>query len=140
MKKLLAFVLVTVFAVPAVASTHKEDFDVSCPVLWQAVRDVVRNSGKYGIISINSEEMTASYNIGGNLTGKRINTVILDPKGTGCQMQVQSAYSGLVNNDAGDFKKRVDASLAKMQAAQPAPAPAAAPPASSTPATPPQSK
>ncbi|MGA3197496.1 MAG: hypothetical protein ABSD39_21070 [Terriglobales bacterium] len=36
-------------------------------------------------------------------------------------MQVQTAYSGLVNNDEGDFKKRVDASLAKLPPpAQPA--------------------
>jgi hypothetical protein len=35
-------------------------------------------------------------------------------------MQVQSAYSGIGNNDEGDFKKRVDASLAKLQATPPA--------------------
>ena len=44
-------------------------------------------------------------------------------------MQIQTAYSGLVNNDAADFKKRVDESLAKLQGSQPAAAtPAAAPP------------
>jgi hypothetical protein len=30
-------------------------------------------------------------------------------------MQVQTAYSGLGNNDAGDLKKRVEASLAKLR-------------------------
>ena len=29
-------------------------------------------------------------------------------------MQVQTAFSGLANNDAGDFKKRVDESLQKL--------------------------
>jgi hypothetical protein len=39
-------------------------------------------------------------------------------------MQIQTAYSGLGNNDAGDFKKRVDESLAKQK---PAASPEAAP-------------
>jgi hypothetical protein len=38
-------------------------------------------------------------------------------------MQVQTAYSGFVHNDEGDFKKRVDESLAKQQPSQPAPPP-----------------
>jgi hypothetical protein len=125
MKRTIAAILMAFCALPAVAKTHKDDYTVPCTTLWKAVHDVVRNSGKYGIISINAEEMTASYNIGGNLTGKRINTVVLNPQGSGCEMQVQTAYSGLVNNDAADFKKRVDESLAKIQAAPPAPAPAA---------------
>ncbi len=113
-------------ALPAVAKTHKDDYTIPCSTLWKAVRDTVRNSGKYGIISINDEEMTASYNIGGNLTGKRVNTVLLNPQGSGCEMQIQTAFSGLVNSDAADFKKRVDDSLAKLPAA-PAEAPASQP-------------
>jgi hypothetical protein len=61
--------------------------------------------------------MTASFNIGGTLTQKRTNSVVLNTKPEGCEMQVQTAFSGLTNNDEGDFKKRVDASLAKLQAA-----------------------
>jgi hypothetical protein len=37
-----------------------------------------------------------------------------------CEMQVQTAFSGIGNNDAGDFKKRVDTSLSKLQASTPA--------------------
>ena len=128
MKKLLVAILVAAFALPAVAKTHKDDYTIPCTTLWKAVHDVVRNSGKYGIISINAEEMTASYNIGGNLTGKRINTVVLNPQGSGCEMQIQTAYSGLGNNDAGDFKKRVDESLTKLQGAAPTDNPPAAQP------------
>jgi hypothetical protein len=73
--------------------------------------------------------MTASYNIGGNLTGKRINTVLLNAQGDSCEMQIQTAFSGLGNNDAGDFKKRVDESLAKLKGTPPAPTAAAKPPA-----------
>jgi hypothetical protein len=123
-KRIVTGTLILAFALPALAKTHKDEYNIPCPTLWQAVKDVVRNSGKYGIISITNDEMTASYNIGGNLTGKRINTVLLNPQGSGCEMQIQTAYSGLVNNDAGDFKKRVDESLAKAQSAPPAAAPA----------------
>lgn len=114
-------------AAPAFAKTHKDAYTISCNTLWQGIRDTLRNSGKYGIISINSEEMTASYNIGGSLTGKRINTVLLNPVGTGCEMQIQTAFSGLVNNDAADFKKRVDESLVKLRKAQSDPEGKAAP-------------
>ncbi|HEY1985924.1 MAG TPA: hypothetical protein VGG85_10960 [Terracidiphilus sp.] len=131
MKRFAVAALILTFALPALAKTHTENYNMPCTTLWQAVRDTVRNSGKYGIIGIDSTEMTASFNIGGNLTGKRINSVVLNTKGTGCEMQIQTAYSGLVNNDAGDFKKRVDESLAKLSAAQPASAdtskPASAP-------------
>jgi len=107
-------------ALPAVAKTHKDTYAIPCSALWPAVKDTLRNSGKYGIIGISNEEMTASYNIGGNLTGKRTNSVLLNTVPTGCEMQVQTAASGLMNNDAGDFKSRVDASLAKLKAAAPA--------------------
>jgi hypothetical protein len=94
-------------------------YTVSCSVLWPAVKDTIRNSGKYGILGIDKTEMTASFVIGGTLGGKRINSVVLNTKGDGCEMQVQTAYSGLVNNDEGDFKKRVDESLAKLKAVPP---------------------
>jgi hypothetical protein len=128
-KRLAVVTLILAAALPAIAKTHKDQYTIPCSTLWPAVKDTVRNSGKYGIISITNDEMTASYNIGGNLTGKRINTVLLNPQGTGCEMQIQTAYSGLVNNDASDFKKRVDESLIKLQGSQPA----AAAPAGATP-------
>ena len=121
-------------AVPAVAKTHKDNFTVPCATLWPAIKDVLRNSGKYGIISITNDEMTASYNIGGALTGKRVNSVLLNTIPSGCEMQIQTAYSGFVNNDASDFKSRVDASLAKLKDAPPADAkPEAKPDAPPTP-------
>lgn len=115
MKQLAIAALILTVAVPAMAKTHKFNYNFSCATLWPAVRDTVRNSGKYGIIGIDSTEMTASYNIGGSLSGKRINSVVLNPKGDGCEMQVQTAFSGLMHNDADDFKKRVDESLIKLK-------------------------
>lgn len=106
---------------PAFAKTHREIYKVPCNALWPAIKDTLRNSGKYGIIGIDSTEMTASYNIGGFLTGKRINSLVLNPldDGKGCEMQIQTSYSGLVNNDEADFKKRVDESLAKLKGSAP---------------------
>jgi hypothetical protein len=116
------------FALPTFAKTHKEVYQVSCSVLWPAVKDALRNSGKYGILGIDNAEMTASFVIGGTLGGKRINSVVLNGKGDTCEMQVQTAYSGLAHNDEGDFKKRVDESLAKLQAEKPAEAKKEEPP------------
>ena len=131
----VAVLLLFGFVVPAVGKTHKENYNVPCNTLWAAVKDVLRNSGKYGIIGIDSTEMTASYNIGGSLGGKRINSLVLNTQGNNCEMQVQTAFSGLAHDDAGDLKKRVDEALAKQQAvgapttpaAQPAQAQTAAP-------------
>ena len=118
MNRLVIVVLLLTLAVPSFAKTHRDVFNVPCSVLWPAVKDTLRNSGKYGIIGIDANEMTASYNIGGFLAGKRINSVVLNSQGNNCEMQTQTSYSGLVNNDAGDFKKRVEESLTKLQAAQ----------------------
>jgi hypothetical protein len=130
-KRIVLCILLLSFAVPTFASTHKDNYSVPCSELWRALKDTLRNSGKYGIIAIDNEEMTASYNMGGNLTGKRINSAVLNSKdnGASCELQVQTAYSGLVNNDAGDLKKRVDESLAKLKNAPPENPPAGAPPA-----------
>jgi hypothetical protein len=118
MKRLVvAALMVLIVSGPSFAKTHKDMYTVPCTTLWPAVKDTLRNSGKYGIIGIDNEEMTASFNIGGTLTQKRTNSVVLNTKPEGCEMQVQTAFSGLTNNDEGDFKKRVDASLAKLQAA-----------------------
>lgn len=117
MKRFVVPVLLVLTAFPALASTHKDTLNVSCNELWRAVKDTLRNSGKYGIIAIDNNEMTASYNMGGNLTAKRINSAVLNSKDNGarCELQVQTAFSGLVNNDYGDFKKRVDESVTKLK-------------------------
>ncbi len=139
MKRFLLVILFLSFALPGFASTHKELYNVPCNELWRALKDTLKNSGKYGIIGIDNAEMTASYNIGGNLTGKRVNSAILNSidNGNSCELQIQTAYSGLGNNDAGDLKKRVDQSLAKLKGeplentgAAASPSPVAAAPAS----------
>ncbi len=104
------------------AKVHRDMYPVGCNALWPAVKDTLRNSGKYGIMGMDSTEMTATYTMGIGAVGqKRVNSVVLNTKGdNSCEMVVQSGYSGLTNDDAGDFKKRVDKSLAQLQPAQPA--------------------
>ncbi len=141
MKSLVTLLLPILIATPGYAKTHKEIFDLPCAVLWPAVKDTLRNSGKYGIIGIDNTEMTASYNMGGNMavvapagivgrvlaTGKRINSLVLNAKGNSCELQVQTAFSGIANNDAGDLRKRVQESLDKPKGTSDKPAPAGIP-------------
>jgi hypothetical protein len=105
-------------ALPALCNTHKDTYPVPCSELWAAVKDTLRNSGNYGIVSTDEAGMTASYTVGNTLR-QRTNSVVLNSQGTGCEMQVQSTYRGLAHDDAGDFKNRVDQSLAKLKASPP---------------------
>jgi hypothetical protein len=118
LKRLAVLFLLVLFATSAIAKTHNDMFNVPCSVLWPAVKDTLRNSGKYGVIGIDNNEMTASYNIGGFMGGKRINSLILNDKGQSCELQIQTSYSGLTHDDAGDMKDRIEKSLAKLQAAK----------------------
>jgi hypothetical protein len=95
-----------------------------------SVKDTLRNSGKYGILGMVESEMTATYSMGiGAIGQKRVNSVVLNVKDdNSCEMVVQSGYSGWTNDDAGDFNKRVDKSLAKLQPPPPAPSPTPAKP------------
>lgn len=135
MKRFVLLALLLTLAVQGFASTHRDTFNVPCNELWRALKDTLRNSGKYGIIAIDNAEMTASYNMGGNLTMKRVNSAVLNSKdnGASCELQVQTAFSGLVNNDAGDLKKRVNESLVKLKG-EPLPNPSTPSGQSSTPA------
>ena len=135
MRRTVISILLLSVAVPGFSSTHRDGFNVPCNELWRALKDTLRNSGKYGIIAIDNAEMTASYNMGGNLMAKRTNSAVLNNKdnGASCELQVQTAYSGAFNNDAGDLKKRVEESLTKLKG-QPLQEPAAASEQSKTPA------
>jgi hypothetical protein len=120
---LLALLLLTT---PSFAKVHSNTYSVACNTLWSAVKDTLRNSGKYGILSMENSEMTATYSMGiGSAGQKRTNSVALNVKSdASCEMVVQSGFSGFGSDDAGDFKKRVDKSLEKLQSGSASPAPA----------------
>jgi hypothetical protein len=44
----------SIVAVPSFAKTHKDEYSVSCTVLWATVKDTLRNSRKYEIIGIDN--------------------------------------------------------------------------------------
>ena len=107
--------------------TYKKTYAVPCNEVWGAVKVALGNPDNYKDVQSDEEKMTADYNvkhsihwsvIGAVNQGK--NHVSLAPIGTGCEMSVVSMYSGFSHNDQGDFKKRVDAALAKPQAPMPA--------------------
>jgi hypothetical protein len=119
----LALLLLT-GTIPSFAKVHKDEYPVPCSTLWPAVKNTLRTSGKYQIVSLENADMSASYSMGiGSMGQKRINSVTLSTQGDGCEMLVTSGFSGLGNDDAGDFKKRVDASLAAQKSSPPAAAP-----------------
>jgi hypothetical protein len=73
--------LLPILVLPSFAKTHKDMYSVPCNTLWLAVKDTLRNSGKYGILGMDSTEMTASYTMGIGAVGqKRINSVVLNAK------------------------------------------------------------
>ena len=107
--------------------TYKNTYPVACSELWSAVKVALANPDNYKDVQSDDAKMAADYNvkhsihwsvIGAVNQGK--NQVSLAPVATGCEMSVVSMYSGLSHNDQGDFKKRVDEALARLQAPKPA--------------------
>ena len=128
-----AALLLSTFALPVFSKTHKVTYPNACSEVWAAVKGTLGNAENYTIKITDESRMTVSYSVKHSahvtVTGalrQRPNTVSLSPQGTGCEMGVQSNYSGFEHNDAGDFTKRVNESLAKGK--KPTPAEAAKPP------------
>jgi len=130
MMKFVAIAFMTlILAVPAFSKTHKDSDPQPCSDLWTAVKDTLSNPDNYTLQGTPDEaKMTASYNVKHavqlSITGavaQHTTQITLVSRGTGCEMQVESSFSGLAHDDAGDFKKRVEESLAKPpQPAKPA--------------------
>ncbi|MGO9519224.1 MAG: hypothetical protein ACLPND_19495 [Candidatus Korobacteraceae bacterium] len=113
-------------ALPAFSKTYKTTYSDPCSEVWGAVKDTLSNQENYSVQESDDAKMTASYNVKHaahvTITGaalQRTNHVTLVSKGTACEMQVVSNYSGFEHDDKGDFKKRVDESLAKLKAPTP---------------------
>ena len=127
MRYLVLALIFLALALPAFGKTYKSTYPVSCSEVWPAVKDTLSNPENYDVTESDDAQMKASYdvkhaahvNISGTLL-QRKNHVVLVSKGATCEMQVVSNYSGWEHNDQGDFKKRVDDSLAKLKEAKPA--------------------
>jgi hypothetical protein len=134
--RLMVVTLVSLaLALPAFGKTSKNTYPVACSELWGAVKDVLSNAENYNVEESNDTLMAATYKVKHaahvTVSGavlQRANHVSLVSKGTECEMQVKSNYSGFEHNDSSDFRKRVEESFAKLKGAKPAePAPPAAP-------------
>jgi len=127
MRFAVAALLLSIFALPVVGKTHKVSYPNACGEVWAAVKDTLGNAENYTIKITDESHMTVNYSVKHSahvtVTGalrQRPNTVSLTPRGAGCEMEVQSNYSGFEHNDAGDFTKRVNESLTKRKEAPPA--------------------
>ena len=127
MKCAVAALILSMLAVPAFAKTYKNTYPVACGDVWAAVKDTLGNAENYSVAESDDTRMTASYKVKHaahvTITGaalQRTNHVTLVSKDAVCEMQVVSNYSGFEHDDRGDFRKRVDESLAKLKASKPA--------------------
>ncbi|MGJ5816527.1 hypothetical protein [Paludibaculum fermentans] len=117
--------LLIAFALPAYGKTHKATFTSACGEVWAAVKDTIGNTENYTIKVADETRMMATYNVKHSthvsITGalrQRPNTVSLAPQGNGCEVSVQSSYSGYEHDDAGDFNKRLNEALVKRRDAK----------------------
>jgi hypothetical protein len=126
MRSVVLVLMSLALAVPAFGKSHNDTYPVPCSELWGAVKDTLSSPENYSIVATDDTKMTAMYDVHHavhtSITGaalQRTNSVALTAQGTGCEMQVHSNYSGWNHDDAGDFKNRVNESLAKLKAAKP---------------------
>jgi hypothetical protein len=121
MARFLVFALL--FLVPSFAAfgkPHNDSYPVACGDLWNAVSETLGNAGNYSILASDDTEMKASFTAVG-AQRQRVNSVSLNSKESGCQLQVQFPDSGYAEDEEGVFKKRVGHSLARIEAGKPSP-------------------
>ncbi|HEY3927775.1 MAG TPA: hypothetical protein VGL89_05340 [Candidatus Koribacter sp.] len=122
---LWAFLILGI-AVPALGKTYKNTYSVPCSDVWPGVKQVLAGADNYNVKATDDAKMHADFqpkhsahvNVSGVLL-QRENHVTLVTKGSGCEMQVVSNYSGWEHDDQGDFKKRVDEAMLALKAAKP---------------------
>lgn len=117
-----AVLMPVALALPALGETYKYAYPDPCNVMWNAVRDTLSHKDQYNVKKTDDAKMNADFqpkhDVHFDVSGvilQRENHVRLAPKGPGCEMDVVSNYSGWGHDDQGDFKKRVEASLAKIK-------------------------
>ena len=123
LKSFITILLALVLAVPAFAKPRGV-YPVSCDTLWAAVKATLGDQSNYGVLSINDAAHHASFIVVGGLT-QYTDKVALTAKDSGCTMDANLLQVGSGNEDFLQFHHRVQKSLAKLQAAEPKPAPAA---------------
>ncbi|MDR3774139.1 MAG: hypothetical protein P4L26_12365 [Terracidiphilus sp.] len=115
---LVSALLLLLSAIPAFGKPHSDVYPIPCDGLWKAVGDTLGNAGNYSVLVADDAEMKASF-VAVGAQRQRVNSVALNPKDNGCELQGQFPDSGYMADEEGAFKKRLGHSLAKLQAAKP---------------------
>lgn len=120
-----AALLVSVFLTPVIllsivsscfAKEHSRTFPQSCAVVKQTVRSLPKYS-PYRIVGTDEKAGTITLTTGGSWTGRRLLPIKFKGNGGSCVVTVDTVYSGLIHNDAGDLLKRIGKQLPNGQAA-----------------------
>ena len=118
MKNFILACALVLTAAPMFGQVQVYSYAMPCDALWPALKDTVRNSGKYAPLLLDSKEMVASFAISSIEGGFGIKSAVLDSTPSGCSLRVVSPGLGI---DNGDFKKQVDKSLPKLKLPAPTP-------------------
>lgn len=123
-RRIAVALMLLALAAPAWAKTYKYTYSNACSELWPAVKATLSDAENYAQVKLDDEKMTADYqpkhSVHFDVTGtvlQRMNHVTLVPIPEACEMQLVSNWSGWGHEDQGDFKKRVEESMAKLKAA-----------------------
>ena len=120
MRTLFTVLLVLVVSMPAWGKT-RHVYPDSCDDLWAAVKDTLGTQRNYGIVSMDDFGQRASFTIIGSLV-MYTDKVSLTATGGGCAMETTILQVGPDDTDGRQFHKRVERSLANLQAAKSKPA------------------
>ncbi len=106
---ILAYFLLFVMPVWAAPLPTTQTYPMSCTKLWPAVKSIVQ--AHYDVLSIDDTTHSGLFTTGTYMTGVRPLTFHLVDTGTSCTVGVTGHFSGLINNDKGDFFKRIQNEL-----------------------------
>ena len=121
MRTLLTILIASFLVLPASAKSKRDVYPMACDVLWTAVKNALDSPRDYGVLSENDLSLQASFVVVGNLV-KYTDRITLEEEDGGCRMNLRILQVGADNTDERAFRKRLKKSLAKLEAAKPAPA------------------
>lgn len=106
---------------PCSAKEHSRTFPQSCKVVKQTVRNLPKHS-PYKLIGSDDKTNTITLATGGSWTGRRMLPLRFEERGSACLVSVNTVFSGLIHNDAGDLLKRIAKQLRNGPASTETPA------------------
>jgi len=119
MRRSLLAGLLILFAVPLLAESRTDEFNVSCGALWPMIRDVVRNSGRHNI-SIFNHSKKILYTDQSGICWRCQNSVELHSDGDNqCTMKTEATRSGVEDTDSEEFRSLLQPMLDNSQANSP---------------------